>query len=550
WVGWSAVGAIQRYGILGGDRAAQGLGRREMCPPHDPSARDSAYGRDEYCRIGPPWYHPEGVMMRRYPRLILGIGAIIGTLLSASITSSARAQAVRFVAAAGDDGGGTNTCVDPGAPCATIARAISAASAGHSIRIGERTFTESVIIDKSVHVQGAGASGGTTIQAFVTSDESDRRVITIVGEPDVVIEAVLIRFGRADGASGADARGGGIYADGGTLTLRDVELQNNFASEEGGAIYAENMEVHLINVAVIRNGANERGGGIASMNADVRLEDGDVRLNEAGIVGGGLDVRMGSVAVSGTAFSTNSALVGAGMATEDLLDAGTLEDVRVFENTAAGGSGGGMYNQQSSPSLTGCTFEGNTAMHGGGMTNVASSPPLMGVAFTANEATEDGGGMFNAGASAPELDAVIFTANMAKRGGGVYNATSVPVMTGVQFLENTAEEGGGMVNEQSGPTIEESLFRENRASLRGGGMANVASAPSLKEVTFIRNEAVSAGGAMYSAEESAPSLVSVTISQNDAKDGGGLANFSGSAAVLLDVDFSGNTAAVFGGAIN
>src|SRR5690606_23414187 len=27
-------------------------------------------------------------------------------------------------------------------------------------------------------------------------------------------------------------------------------------------------------------------------------------------------------------------------------------------------------------------------------------------------------------------------------------------------------------------------------------------------------------------------------------------NFSGSAAVLLDVDFSGNTAAVFGGAIN
>ncbi|MFQ3684770.1 MAG: cadherin, partial [Roseiflexus sp.] len=57
--------------------------------------------------------------------------------------------------------------------------------------------------------------------------------------------------------------------------------------------------------------------------------------------------------------------------------------------------GGGMFNQNSSPTLTNVTFSGNTAKFGGGMYNFEnSSPTLTNVTFSGNTA-KFGGGMYN-----------------------------------------------------------------------------------------------------------------------------------------------------------
>jgi len=54
-----------------------------------------------------------------------------------------------------------------------------------------------------------------------------------------------------------------------------------------------------------------------------------------------------------------------------------------------------MDNNDSSPTLTNCTFESNTAINGSGMYNYSSSPTLDNCTFTSNTAAEYGGGMYN-----------------------------------------------------------------------------------------------------------------------------------------------------------
>ena len=126
-------------------------------------------------------------------------------------------------------------------------------------------------------------------------------------------------------------------------------------------------------------------------------------------------------------------------------------------------SGGGMYNDSSSPTLTNLIFSSNHALNdGGGMYNDSSSPTLTNVTFSSNSAT-DGGGMFNYFFSSPTLTNVTFYSNSATWGGGMYNVSierrSSPRLTNVTFSSNRAEYGGGMYNKvSSSPTLTNSIL--------------------------------------------------------------------------------------------
>ena len=73
-----------------------------------------------------------------------------------------------------------------------------------------------------------------------------------------------------------------------------------------------------------------------------------------------------------------------------------------------------MYNYDSSPTLTNCTFESNSAYavhsYGGGMANYYSSPILDNCTISNNNATVGGGGMFN-NSSSPVLKNSIVCGN-------------------------------------------------------------------------------------------------------------------------------------------
>ncbi|MCI2228835.1 Ig-like domain-containing protein, partial [Polaribacter sp. MSW13] len=88
--------------------------------------------------------------------------------------------------------------------------------------------------------------------------------------------------------------------------------------------------------------------------------------------------------------------------------------------------GGGMYNNNSSPTITNTTFIGNTATNnGGGMYNDNnSSPTITNTTFIGNTSAKSGGGMYNKNNSSPTITNSTFSGNTATNdGGGMFNDT-------------------------------------------------------------------------------------------------------------------------------
>lgn len=192
--------------------------------------------------------------------------------------------------------------------------------------------------------------------------------------------------------------------------------------------------------------------------------------------------------------------------------------------------GGGMHNDNSSPTVRNVTFSGNRARYGGGMHNDNSNPTLVNVTFSGN-----------VGGSYPPPPGII-----SGGGGGMYNLQSSPTLVNVTFIENGATYGGGMYNDDSDPTLVNVTFSDNYALEYGGGMHNEQSSPALTDVIFSYNEAgYGAGGAMGN-DDSSPTLINVTFSGNQAPYGGGMRNRGGS-PTLVNVSFTGNTALFRGG---
>jgi len=179
--------------------------------------------------------------------------------------------------------------------------------------------------------------------------------------------------------------------------------------------------------------------------------------------------------------------------------------------------GGGMVNDNSSPTLRNVTFSGNMANLGGAMYNVSfmssSSPTLNNVTFTGNLAERYGGAMDN---------------------GGVYG-NSNPILNNVFFFGNSAGQGGGAISNGgfrhiTKPTLTNVIFSGNSAGIYGGAIANFNDITSIGSVS--------------------PSMVNVTFSGNSADYGGALYNVGDySEPSLGNAILWGNTAAISGSQI-
>ena len=223
-----------------------------------------------------------------------------------------------------------------------------------------------------------------------------------------------------------------------------------------------------------------------------------------------------------------------------------------FTNNLATYYGGGMFNIESaSPMVTDCEFIGNSANYGAGMHNASSSPTVTNCTFTNNSATNYGGGMFNY-LSSPIVSDCGFTGNVASaelgRGGGMYNHDSSPIIGGCFFLNNSGPDGGGGVYNlgTSSPTLSNCSFTANTAKY-GGGMCNTESAsPRVQDCTFTGNSASLVGGGMWNASSSTV-LNCVFIGNSAAYEGGGIHNTS--SLTMLNCVFTRNSAAYSGGGI-
>lgn len=188
--------------------------------------------------------------------------------------------------------------------------------------------------------------------------------------------------------------------------------------------------------------------------------------------------------------------------------------------SSAYGNGAGLYNLSGSPTLTNCTFRGNSAWNGGGMYNRISNPNITNCKFSTNSAI-DGGGICNSLYSSPVLKNCRFIGNLAYNGAGMDNNHYChATLMNCTFTGSSVNIGGGMNNDFSNPILANCAFIGNSAR-EGAGMHNHQSHPILTNCMFTGNKALSGGG-MDNENSSHPSLTNCTFSGNMAEIGNAL----------------------------
>jgi parallel beta-helix repeat protein len=211
--------------------------------------------------------------------------------------------------------------------------------------------------------------------------------------------------------------------------------------------------------------------------------------------------------------------------------------------------GGGMYNEDCSPTVANCTFSGNTAGDGGGMYNASGSPTVTNCTFSGNTTSSgDGGGMCNYGGS-PIVTNCTFSGNTTSSGdgGGMCNYGSSPTVTNCTFSGNAARGdygygyGGGMYNSGGSPTVTNCTFSGNTAGWDGGGGGMYSGSATVTNCTFSGNTAGHGGGV-----SGGQTFTNCTFSDNTADDGGG----AGGGQTFINCTFSGNKASEYGGGVS
>ena len=222
---------------------------------------------------------------------------------------------------------------------------------------------------------------------------------------------------------------------------------------------------------------------------------------------------------------------GGGMYNEDASP--TLTDCVFTLNQSVGGSycwGGGLYNEDSSPTVTGCRFEANTAGRGGGaVVNMGASQPVFrDCEFLENEAglvdsgNGDGGAFYNSGSSRPLIVNCTFTGNRSNYNGGALYTTGSSVLVrlvGCLFQDNsTGMYGGALYNTGTDPEVTQCVFVGNTATVgnaHGGVMYNTSSSPVLTNCVVTDNESGCVGNGIYSVQFSDPVITNCILSGSD-----------------------------------
>ncbi len=143
-------------------------------------------------------------------------------------------------------------------------------------------------------------------------------------------------------------------------------------------------------------------------------------------IAGSATVLSGDIGVPGSNIDNSyHVVVSSGMTLTAVLDGFTIT-AGSANGTSPIYSGGGIYNSGGSPTVSNCTFSGNSADgsagRGGGMYNNYCSPAVSNCTFSGNSASS-GGGMYNY-YSSPKLSNCTFSRNLASIGGGIYNYSS------------------------------------------------------------------------------------------------------------------------------
>jgi len=263
----------------------------------------------------------------------------------------------------------------------------------------------------------------------------------------------------------------------------------------------------------LKNGVSIFGGFSGNENV---VEERDF-INNITVLSG--DINNDDDGFTNNSENSYHVVTGSGADSSAVIDGFTIKGGNANGSTP-NNNGGGMFNENGSPSVRNCTLTGNSAVgDGGGISNLSSSPALTNCTFSGNSVLDEGGGIYNE-SSSPTLTNCTFSNNNAYKGGGIRNtSSSSPTLTNCTFSGNTATyNGGGIYNNSSSPILTNCTFSGNTAANNGGGIDNFFSSPTVTNCTFSGNSAY-LGGGMYN-ESASPRVTNSIIWGNSATSAG------------------------------
>jgi predicted outer membrane repeat protein len=238
----------------------------------------------------------------------------------------------------------------------------------------------------------------------------------------LTLEDATVTSSTATG-SVALSYGGGIAAESSSVTLTRATLAGNSADVDGAGLYVTNSALTLNASSVLNNTAARSGGGIALVNSNVQIDGSTISSNSSTDDGGGIAIGSGSVvSVATTTISSNSSGdFGGGL----YVVAGSLFliDSTIAENQAAS-SGGGINNEQGAITIRRTTINNNTAtVSGGGIDNFQGTIGVSQTTISGNAAGSLGGGIVNFAGGAIDFQSSTIVNNTAgDLGGGLWTA--------------------------------------------------------------------------------------------------------------------------------
>ena len=107
--------------------------------------------------------------------------------------------------------------------------------------------------------------------------------------------------------------------------------------------------------------------------------------------------------------------------------------------------GGGIYFNNSSPTIANCIIVNNRASNGAGILCGASSPKIVNCIITDNQSDKNGGGVFCSANSSPDIiNCKIIGNQSVESGGGIYCNDSSPTITNCVIVNSQAQSGSGI----------------------------------------------------------------------------------------------------------
>lgn len=165
------------------------------------------------------------------------------------------------------------------------------------------------------------------------------------------------------------------------------------------------------------------------------------------------------------------------------------------------------------PTVSNCTFVGNSARRGGGMYNYQSSLTLTSCVFKGNFADDDGGGVRCDEGDPTVTDCIIESNKASDGGGGIYCNWGSPVINHCTIRDNLAHMGGGMSCGNSTLSMKDCIISCNVSNEVGGAIDCWDSSPTLTNCTINGNTTGGNGGGLFFSGAS-PTIRNCLITDN------------------------------------